>query len=360
MLEGSYGKEPFDLRLTVLRMLRNLDKIMVFTLAGTLLFGGAYYVKNVLLRGDIQYSTVSTYKVEYSDPDWAVSGTYINGATWDTHVHTAEFLDMVKQFLEQEPPQELPQEQKDSGQQPSREALGEMLKAQLPSDLRVLTVTVTAASAEQCLQVAKAVERAMTERFPEMTGEVSTIRLIDPAKEAAEVLPDVRPGRAFLLSGLLSFFFTVTLLLLKETGDDCIWLPATLRRRYGVKVLGTLHSRELSENIGYLFGGMKRAAVCPADSSIDSAEAAGKLPAPEGTEWIPAPAPLLCPQVCEALRQADGILLVLRAGANAGRHFEYVKEYLEQQDCRITAVLLWEADELLIKSYYGFRKDEVR
>ena len=48
MLEGSYGREPFDLRLTVLRMIRQLNIIAGFTLAGTLVFGGGYYLKNVL------------------------------------------------------------------------------------------------------------------------------------------------------------------------------------------------------------------------------------------------------------------------------------------------------------------------
>ena len=75
MWEGYYGKEPFDLRLTALRFLKNLDKIIVVTLAGTLIFGGGYYVKNVLLRGEVYYSAQSTYKVEYSDPDWAQYGT---------------------------------------------------------------------------------------------------------------------------------------------------------------------------------------------------------------------------------------------------------------------------------------------
>ena len=37
MLQGYYGKEPFDLRLTVLRMLGQWKKIILWTLAGTLL-----------------------------------------------------------------------------------------------------------------------------------------------------------------------------------------------------------------------------------------------------------------------------------------------------------------------------------
>lgn len=49
-MEASYGKEPFDLRLEVLCLCRNLWKILAVTVLGAVLFGGGYYVKNVLLQ----------------------------------------------------------------------------------------------------------------------------------------------------------------------------------------------------------------------------------------------------------------------------------------------------------------------
>ena len=64
MWEGSYGKEPFDLRLTLLRVIRRLHLIIAVTLAGTLVFGGGYYVKNVLLRSEPVYSAESTCRIE--------------------------------------------------------------------------------------------------------------------------------------------------------------------------------------------------------------------------------------------------------------------------------------------------------
>ena len=66
-MEVSYGKEPFDLRLMCLRLCRNLWKILAVTVVGTLLFGGGYYVKNVLLQPDPGYAASSTYKVEYKE-----------------------------------------------------------------------------------------------------------------------------------------------------------------------------------------------------------------------------------------------------------------------------------------------------
>ena len=44
-MEASYAKEPFDLRLLLLRLGRNLWKILALAILGTVLFGGGYYVK---------------------------------------------------------------------------------------------------------------------------------------------------------------------------------------------------------------------------------------------------------------------------------------------------------------------------
>ena len=81
-MEVSYGKEPFDLRLMCLRLCRNLWKILAVTVVGTLLFGGGYYVKNVVLQPDPGYAASSTYKVEYKENPNAAGAYYINEATW--------------------------------------------------------------------------------------------------------------------------------------------------------------------------------------------------------------------------------------------------------------------------------------
>ena len=83
-MEVSYGKEPFDLRLMCLRLCRNLWKILAVTVVGTLLFGGGYYVKNVVLQPDPGYAASSTYKVEYKENPNAAGAYYINEATWNT------------------------------------------------------------------------------------------------------------------------------------------------------------------------------------------------------------------------------------------------------------------------------------
>lgn len=367
MWEGSYGKEPFDLRLTVLCMVRQWPVIIGCTLAGTILFGGGYYLKNVL-QAEKLYCAESTYHVEYDVEEEKDVGTvYINAVTWNTYLDSGFFLDAV-------------QERTQTGLTDGE--LAETLSAVLASDLRVPSTKVTTDNPELCVRIAQAVEQVMTEVFPENIQEINAISVVDSAVDAPLVEADVRPGRAFALSAVLSCFFTIVILLLKELGDDSIRLPASLWKRYGLKVVGTPEGPALKENLQYLFQGKKRVAVCTVQRDLNpvqileelrkrcseeelgqcSEEAAGQRgeaaleKCPEDAEkmsgWFTVPSPVLCPESCRVLREADGILLAVKAGEHAGKQLEYTKEYLEQQDCKITAAILCDADELLIRCYY--------
>ena len=359
MWEGSYGKEPFDLRLTVLRMVRQWPVIIGCTLAGTILFGGGYYLKNVL-QAEKLYCAESTYHVEYDVEEEKDVGTvYINAVTWNTYLDSGFFLDEV-------------QERTQTGLTDGE--LAETLSAVLASDLRVPSTKVTTDNPELCVRIAQAVEQVMTEVFPENIQEINAISVVDSAVDAPLVEADVRPGRAFALSAVLSCFFTIVILLLKELGDDNIWLPASIGKRYGLKIAGTMESPVLEENLRYLFEGKSKVAVCAVQQDLDPAQLLEELQsrcpeavqgqcrevaqewctkeAERGSEWFAVPSPVLCPESCRVLREANGILLAVKAGSHAGKQLEYTKEYLEQQDCKITSVILCDADERLIRNYY--------
>lgn len=370
MWKGYYGKEPFDLRLTALRLLYKLPLIAAVTVLGTLALGGGYYVKNVLLRGQRFYAATSFYRVEYAvDNSEDIVDVFINEMSWNTYMQSRMFLDAVQGHLEQGGAAGI-----------SDEELAGTIQAYVLSDLRVPSTVITSDSPEKAMEIAGAVEAAMVQDLAEHISEIASVEVIDPAAAAEEVQPDVRTGRAFALSAILSCFFTLVVLLLKETGDDSIWLPGSVWKRYGLKVAGTIESRELAENMAYLFGkgracgkepgeepsaspgehpageeALEDVAVCPVQPGLDSRKVLERLreacPDILGGSWKAVPSPIEDPKVCRQLREAGGILLVLRAGSHAGRALERVLEYLAQQDCTVTAVLLWDADEKLIRRY---------
>ena len=261
MWEECYGKEPFDLRLTVLRLIRQWKHIFLWIVLGTILFGGVYWLKNYLFSGDTYYQAESTYRVDYGVEDVDVGLVVINAATWDTYVHTQEFLEQVYSHLPEERQTEI-----------TVSDIKTMISGKLDSDWRVPSTKVLSVEKDVCEYVAKAVEETMVEDFPKGISEVKSIRVIDPAQEAQEVIPDVRPGRAILLGFVLSFFAVLIFYLILEIGSDAVWIPSTLRFRYGWKVLGYTGSNELKENLKYILGENKKIAVCPVQEEINPNE----------------------------------------------------------------------------------------
>lgn len=353
MWKNYYGKEPFDLRLAVLRLLYKLPFIAAVTLLGTLLFGGGYYLKNVALRGQRLYAATSFYRLEYAvDSVEDMMNVFINEMSWNTYVHSGMFLDAVNRHLAEEGAEEI-----------DNAELEESIEAFVLSDVRIPSTVVTTDSPEKSIRIAHAVEAAMTREMAGLISEIEEAVVIEPGITAEEVVPHTRVGRAFVFSALLSCFGVVTILLLKEAGDDSIWLPSSLWRRYGLKSAGTVESKELAESMRYFFRGEAAGngeephgtAVCAAQSQMDAAKVLEELrklcPDIVDETWIALPAPLEDPEVCRKLREMDGILLAVKAGSHAGRQLERVLDLLAQQDCNVTAAILWDADKKLIKRY---------
>lgn len=203
-MEASYGKEPFDLRLLLLRLGRNLWKILALTILGTVLFGGGYYVKNVLLQPDPGYAASSTYKVEYVENPNASGAYYINEATWNSLLHTGEFLDGVETHLQEAA------ERGESGAaavlEQGRDRWIEALSAALPSDFSIPVTKATTQDPGESIALAHAAEETMCGEFAESMPEITRIKVLDHGDLAEAVVPDVRPVRAVILAAVLSLF----------------------------------------------------------------------------------------------------------------------------------------------------------
>lgn len=361
MWEGSYASEPFDLRLTILRMMRNLGWIVLFTLIGTLLFGGGYYVKNVLLGEGVKYEMIITCKMEYTNPPVQSGDYYINDMTWNTYVDSEEFKDMINESAHMKL---LSSYTGDMDMWCQCEGgLAEALSATVASDIHVPSVTVSTPVAAKTETLCQAVQEVLVGSFAESIPEVASIRIID-VSEVAPVKPDVRPLRAIILSAVLSFFFVMVFFLIREIGADSIWLPATLRRRYGLCAVGTINNKELAQNLKYALQDQFSVAVCSADEGIDVEDviktlqekfAAGdndKQANELDKDWIAVNAPMSDAKSTVYLHGADGVLLVVKAGLHTGKPLEYLLEYFAVQDVKVSAAILWDADEKLIRSYY--------
>ncbi len=361
MWEGSYASEPFDLRLTILRMIRNLGRIVLLTLAGTVIFGGGYYVKNVVLGESVKYEQTITCKIEYNDPPTKSGDYYINDMTWNTYVDSEE----MKRWLDESTTMKLLDSYTGDIDLWSQceGGLAEALSATVASDIHVPSFTVSTPFEGKTEVLCGALQEVLVGVFVEQIPEVASIRVMD-VSEVTPVKPDVRPLRAVILAAVLSGFFVVVFFLLREIGADSIWLPATLRRRYGLCAVGTINSSELSENLKYNLKEQRSVAVCSMDASVDVKEVIDALQnklvdttddmkgSKLAKDWIAIEGNIFEPQNTVFLHGADGVLLVVKAGLHAGKPLEYILEYFAAQDINVSAAILWDADETLIRSYY--------
>ena len=59
MWQAGYAKEPFDLKLFVLRSAKLVHWILVSAVIGALCIGGGYFLKNVIIERKIPYVVIT-------------------------------------------------------------------------------------------------------------------------------------------------------------------------------------------------------------------------------------------------------------------------------------------------------------
>ena len=336
---GSWGKEPFDLRLTILRMIRCLPWILAIILIGTLVFGGGYYLKNIMFREKDTYTAKADFLIDYTDVNWAGNLKYINEYSWNIWMQSDTLQDFIRSYL----PEGLSQEPE----------IGDMLKAEVISDLRVFQITVTCQDPAMAETVLEAVKKAMTTDFPSVMEDIKAIKVTDTQKAVMDI-PDVRPLRAFVLAAVVSTVFAIGLFLVRELTLEQIWLPTTLTDIYGLKNAGLPEIDEFTENLQYFLQNKTKIAVIPMEDAEDAKEfaaKAGALKGQDGKNFIEMPCPLKHPECAGQLREAEGVLLVVRSGADS-KKLGLLLHFLGQQDVKVDAAVLWKADRWLVKSYY--------
>ena len=232
MKETSWGKEPFDLRLTILRMIRLFPLMAGITALGILLLWGGYYLKNVVLNAEKTYGASATFFIDYADEEWYVNAKYFNDYTWNIWLKSDQFLDAVERYLS---------ESDYAGEDPKN-----LFTAEVPADLRVVIIRSIASDPKTATARIEALQKVLQQDFPAFVEEIGEVRVVD-FQEATLNLKDLRMFRAFVLAAVISLLFAITLLLMRELTQEKIWLPTTLTDRFGLKSLGVPGEKAYAE-----------------------------------------------------------------------------------------------------------------
>lgn len=353
MWEWSYAKEPFDMKLFVIRFMKNIWIPIVAALLGAAIIGGGYFLAVDVFGGPDTYEVTSTYYVEYGkDPETGNEYTYINYASWDNWLKTDFFVGNIWSCALEEglDPEKYGIEKDD---------LKTFLFGDLPSDLRMPTSKVTTGDPELTKILSGAVEKAFG-MFAESQKEIDSIKVVDTTDVKVSD-KNIRTFRACVLGGVLSAFFALIIMFLYYIADDGIYVPGTFACRYQIPALGSvsgfgeeiyLHKGTV-ENVAYRFKDCKTVAVTSVEEDTDLKAVATLLEKEENGEkqYICIPSILQVPEAAEKLREADGVLLLAAGGVCNGKQIEKALYELKVQDCPVKGVLLTGVDETLLKTY---------
>ena len=324
MGEWPYAKEPFDTKLFVLLFVKKIGLIIIAAVVGGLLIGGGYYLKKVTFGGPVQYDITTTYYIEYAHQSEETGELYdyINDATWKSWVVTDWFVDRAWEYALEAgfEPEKYQTEKAD---------LAGYFKADLPSDIRIPTSTVTTPYEEVTKILNQALQKTFV-AFEEDHDEMTSIKIIDETP-LAEADRDVRLGKAIVLGCVLGAFVAAFLVACTIIWDDTIRLPETFTYRYGIPMAGCKGNGGImdwdettKEKLQYLLKGKEPLVLTVKNFGEQSGE---------------------------SLRKAEAILLEVAAGKDRGKAIEYVLHELQVLDCKVDAALLTEADDKLIQVY---------
>lgn len=344
MWECNYGKEPLDIRLLVLRFLRRSPVILIAALLGAFCVGGPYFLVKVTFGPAKEYEAVTDFYIDYAVQENGEEYTYFNQTTWTQLITDDVFTDKILTYMS---------ELKDGGTEDveklqeaagvTKRQLREYLYATMLSDTRIVTTTVTTNDPELTMRIEKALTRAM-EDFGGEQKEIAGVRILQEPAEASLVAADVRTFRACMLGCVVFAAAAVFYLLIYFVLDEGIYIPASFERRYGIPMLGTIRSPELPALAGKLVSG--ETVVLAIDREVDP-EQVGKALAERDVKT----AGVLRVEEIPMAEKAGSALLAVKAGAHNGKRIEKALELCRKCGLSVSAALLWEADEKLIRAY---------
>lgn len=351
MWECGLGDEPVDAKLLWLRFFGKIGFFFAGIAAGALLVGGGYFLKKEVFAPRPEYQTVGEIYLDYVIPEgYYLDSVYFGPAAWNDLVHTDEIVESVRDRLGEQ------------GIEVTAQTVRDSVEADLPYDSRIVVNTVTTAEPELSVAMGQALEQAVVDFCAEQK-EFALTRVLTSPEQARRVVWDVRTFHAVVLGAFLGGFLILLGMLLYVTLDDSVYLPSSLEKRYGLPALGTLEDKELTGNLTKLLKGCRQVALTGRGAEEAAGELAKKLEA--GAETWKAengedPPVLFAageipedPEELKKLRQADGVIFVAAFGGHDGKRMEKELAFLKRQEIPVRGGLLWNADEKLLKRYYG-------
>ena len=333
-----------DYKSMILRARKKLLYLPLGLLLGALI-GFCLYTGFVKAAHREMYRQVSKLYIDFAVNGRGDEADYFNAATW-TDLLTAHPLlwdEIEAQLSEQYLPAELDGSYMDY--------VKKSVRAEILSDVRLMTLTVTTPSPEKTEVLSRAVCDALVS-FGEKAKEFDRIEYLSDAGGAQRVLINDRSRNAALLGGFLGLLITAAALHLSLLLDDAVYVPEEAEQRFSLPVLGHTCKTAGSDakDLAYFLSGHGgHAAVI---SPLGKARAEALVAAlPEYRDALAASDA----EDYEALRKAGCVIAAVPYGVSCGAAFHKMLGACRRQDCPVGGLILQDADEAFLARYYRIK-----
>ena len=324
-----YGNEGMDCKKFLLLFLGKIRVVILAAIMGAVLGGGIYFLLHVVINSNREYQAESKLQLNFAyDESGKVYEAY-NGYTWNDLMSTDLIINATLSYL----PDDY-----------TKEEVIAATSAQILSDIRWLTITITTSSPERTAEILKATDLSLVE----MGAREKEFLSIEICEETEPQMLAAGPRllQAAILGFLLGLITVLLALAIYYVLNDKIYVPGDLKSvtdlpfvgfSYGVyaesdreKKMLEQFQKDLECNYNYL------------------AEKHGVIATLEIVEDFQ-----IIQQEMEKLRGVDGVLLVIPYGRMDRTTCNYRIEQLALQECKIVGILIRNADMRFMKWYYN-------
>lgn len=355
-------EEAVNLRSFYLRLLGKIWIIPLAAVIGAVICAGIYTLVTVTFGPARTYSAKATLYISFAyDENKGTLVDYYNAYTWNNQLKTTDdVLEPIVRQLEE------------SSADITRDDLISSIDLDIPSDVRVMVVTVTTGDEALSDAVLEATVASL-EHYGVINDAFDSIRRLGVEPARLNVYTD-RSFVATVFGACLGVLIALFALLLLDAVDDAVYVPEDCEKRYKLPVLGVLlegdekssfFRNELVAAYDKIVNGAGDVIVISADSTENADISAmdteklkvvlGSDRAGGATKLTPMAVPGSVLDNYRKIGTCDGVILCVPYGKRNGAMAEHILAQLKKHECPVLGLLLVRASGKFIRRYYGLK-----
>ncbi|MCR4904249.1 MAG: hypothetical protein K6A23_15430 [Butyrivibrio sp.] len=367
--------EVLNLRSFYLRLIRKIWILPAAMAIGGFLAGTVYFLTTTVYGPAKSYSATATIYIDFAYDETGTVVDWYNAYTWNILMTTDDIIDETMENLKEAGIPEITDPSVVSGISSgvSREEVLESTSADLPSDVRVMVLTITNNDKDLANAILEA-SAASLENFGETHDEFISISKIG-GKEAELVTYTDRTTAAIVAGIVFGFLVAFFGMLLWNTLDDAVYVPEDVENRYKVTLLGIMTKsgvqmpdrfrNELIEAMNLYCKDKSRIELIAAGNWEDDSKS--KEDSMRLHEMVEGPFDFNKTSVTgieipgnktdsyRVIRETDGVIITIPAGKRCASAADHLIGQLKKHNCNIFGIILTDVDIKFLKRYYRMK-----